>query len=96
MTLKKYAAGFGAIACLLASTGAFAADATRSADTLPAPAAQQPLAPTNGIRTSTELRKKSKALGGPGAIVGGVLAAGIVVAGVIVATDDDDGADSPG
>jgi hypothetical protein len=97
MTWRKYAAGAGAIAGLLASTAAFAADATRSGGALPAVSAQKAMAaPTNGLRTSSKLKKKSHALGGPGAIVGGVLATAIVVGGVIIATDDDDEPDSAG
>ncbi len=93
----KYAAGAGAIACLLTSTAAFAADATRSSAALPAASAQKVMtAPTDGLRTSSKLKKKSHALGGPGAIVGGVLAAAIVAGGVLIAIDDDDEPDSAG
>ena len=96
MTRRKYAAGLGAIACLLTSTAAFAADATRSSSALPVAGVQATQAPTNGLRTATKLKKKSNAISQGAAIGVGVLAAGAVVAGIIVATDDDDEPDSPG
>lgn len=97
MIWTKYAGGVGVIACLLAPTAAFAADATRSADALPAPTYQQiATAPTSGVRTSTKLERKSNALGGPGAIVAGTLAAGIVIGGIILAVSGDDEPDSAG
>src|SRR3546814_5098680 len=94
MTPKKYAAGFAAIACLLTSTAAFAADATRSSTALPT--AQSSLAPVQGVRTATSLKKKSNALSNGAAIGVGLLATAAVVGGIIVATDDDDKADSAG
>ena len=97
MPWTKYAAGAGAIACLLTSTAAFATDATRSASAVPAPTAQHAtVAPTNGVRTSTKLKKKSNAIGGSGAIIAGALATAIVIGGIVVATDDDNEPDSPG
>jgi hypothetical protein len=100
MTRRKYAAGLGAIACLLTSTAAFAADATRSSTALPAPSALKTLhAPTQGLRTATPLKKKSNAIAQGAAIGIGLLATAAVVAGVVVATDTDDEADisdSPG
>lgn len=97
MIWRKYAAGAGAIACLLTSTAAFAADAARSSHALPAASAQKAgAAPTDGLRTSSKLNKKSHALGGPGAMVGGILAAAIVAGGIIIAVDDDDEPDSAG
>lgn len=94
MTRRKYAAGLGAIACLLTSTAAFAADATRSSSALPT--AQTLKAPANGVRTATKLKKKSNAISQGAAIGVGILAVGAVVAGVIVATDSDDEPDSAG
>jgi len=94
MTRTKYAAGLGAIACLLTSTAAFAADATRSSSALPVVGAQK--APTTSVRTSTKLKKKSNAISQGAAIGVGVLAAGAVVAGIVVATDSDDEPDSAG
>ncbi|RIA47089.1 hypothetical protein DFR49_1655 [Hephaestia caeni] len=94
MTPKKYAAGFAAIACLLTSTAAFAADATRSSTALPT--AQSSVAPVQGVRTATPLKKKSNALSNGAAIGVGLLATAAVVGGIIVATDDDDKADSAG
>src|SRR3546814_9500503 len=72
MTPKKYAAGFAAIACLLTSTAAFAADATRSSTAFPT--AQSSLAPVQGVRTATSLKKKSNALSNGAAIGVGLLA----------------------
>ena len=94
MTRRKYAAGLGAIACLLTSTAAFAADATRSSNALPT--AQTAVAPTNGVRTATKLKKKSNAISQGAAIGVGILAAAAVVGGVIVAVDSDDEPDSAG
>src|SRR3546814_20010938 len=59
MTLGKYAAGLGAIASLLCSTAAVAADATRSSGALPV-ATGQP-APLQGIRAATPLKKQRSA-----------------------------------
>lgn len=95
MNRKMYAAGVGAIACLLTSTAAFAADATRSSAALPAPAAQSTLAPTNGVRTATKLEKKSKAIGRSEMIGLGIVGA-VVVGGIIVVATQDDEPDSAG
>jgi hypothetical protein len=99
MIRTQYAAGLGAIACLLSSTTAFAADATRSSSALPvaAPAAAAQHAPTQGIRAATPLEKKSKAIGRNTAIVLGILG-GVAVGTTIyvIADDDDDEPDSPG
>ncbi|HVI98831.1 MAG TPA: hypothetical protein VM657_07170 [Sphingomonas sp.] len=94
MTRRKYAAGLGAIACMLASTAAFAADATRSSTALPT--AQTTMAPVTALRTATPLKKKSNAISKGAAIGVGLLATAAVVGGIIVATDDDDEADSAG
>ncbi len=96
MTLTKYAAGLGAITCLLASTAAFAADATRSGSALLNPVAQPGThAPTQGLRSSTTLKKKSNALNRDAMIAVGILGAVAVGAAIVVVADDDD-ADSPG
>ncbi|HVI98560.1 MAG TPA: hypothetical protein VM657_05780 [Sphingomonas sp.] len=77
---------------MLGSTAAFAADATRSADALPT--AQ--VAPTQGVRTATPLKKKSN-LTRNAAIVGGIAAgAAIGTAIYLIADDDDNGPDSAG
>ncbi len=89
MTRMKYAAGLGAIACLLTSTAAFAADATRSASALPAPAAQVQAAPTSSVRTATKLEKKSKLTGNEWIGVG-LIGAVVVGGGILVATQDDE------
>jgi hypothetical protein len=97
MTRRKYAAGLGAIACLLTSTAAFAADATRASTALPVPAMKAAQAPINGVRTATKLKKKKSNAISQGAAIGvGVLAAAAVVGGIIVATDGDDEPDSAG
>ncbi len=96
-TTRMYAAGLGAIACLLTSTAAFAADATRSSSALPVPIAQTAPAPVNGLRTATKLKKKSNALGQDGVIALSIIGIAAVGTGVYVALDDDDdGPDSPG
>jgi hypothetical protein len=96
MTRRKYAAGLGVVACLLTSTTAFAADATRSNSAVLAPAAQ--IAPTQGIRSATPLekKKKSNALSRNAAIVAGIVGAVAVGTAIVVATDDDDEPDSAG
>jgi len=97
MTRRKYAAGIGAIACLLTSTAAFAADATRSSSALPAPSAQRALqAPTNGVRSATTLKKKSNALGEDGVIAVGILGAVAIGTAIYVAVEGDDEPDSAG
>ena len=96
MTLTKYAAGLGAITCLLASTAAFAADATRAGNALPGPVAQPAAhAPTQGLRSSTALKKKSNALNRDAMIGVGILGAVAVGAAIVVVADDDE-PDSPG
>src|SRR3546814_2445878 len=72
MTLGKYAAGLGAIASLLCSTAAVAADATRSSGALPV-ATGQP-APIQGIRAATPLKKQSNAISQNAGIVLGIAA----------------------
>ncbi|WNO53018.1 hypothetical protein [Stakelama saccharophila] len=81
----------GAIAGLVASTGAAAAEASHTANALKANGAVT----TAQVRQSANVDKKSKLASG--AIVPLVLAAGIVAGGVIIAVDDDDDtADSAG
>ena len=87
MTRRKYAAGLGLIACLMTSTAAFAADATRSSHALPT-AQNAALAPVTGVRTATPLKKKSNALTSGAASGVGLLATAAVVGGIIIATDD--------
>src|SRR3546814_17382182 len=94
MTPKKYAAGFAAIACLLTSTAAFAADATRSSTALPT--AQSSLAPVQGVRTATSLKKKSNALSNGPAIGVGLPSTADVVGGLLLATGDRPTADNHG
>ena len=89
MTRRKYAAGIGAIACLLTSTAAFAADATRSSHALPTAQAALP-APTNGVRTSTTLEKKSNALNRDGVIAASILGAVAIGAAIVVVADEDE------
>ena len=96
-TTRTYAAGLGAIACLLTSTAAFAADGTRSASALPMPTAQAALAPTSGVRSATKLKKKSNAMSQDSVIALSIVGVVAVGTGVYVALDDDDdGPDSPG
>ena len=97
MTRRKYAAGLGAIAFLLTSTAAFAADATRASNALPAPVAQKTVhAPTQGVRTATPLKKKSNAIATGAAIGIGVLATAAVIAGVAAGTSGSSEPDSQG
>src|SRR3546814_15196722 len=88
MTLGKYAAGLGAIASLLCSTAAVAADATRSSGALPV-ATGQP-APIQGIRAATPLKKQSNAISQNAGIVLGIAAGAAIGTAISVASGDDD------
>lgn len=98
MNVSKVVMGAGIAVGLLSSTVAMAAD-TRSSAALPGVRAGV-TAPVKGVRTATNLKKKSLQSDDSKTgtyIVGGLAAAAVIAGVVVIATDSsDNGDDSPG